>query len=413
MNQKSITNHKSSFSQRAPGRKSIGTKNSSNFSPQRNEKQNRLFFIAAKQHSERPNRFGRRHYKKNRYNTPRKSPQWLAARRRWIIRKQIRHQIALLRHETWLAKRRKWMRRNKRPFWKRKSFKRIRAEQNILENMFMVVKNQSTHSSMADKRASSKKTLARRYFRANSVRREFKTRIILRHYWKYRYGYYTHNKLQNFLLSVKKKSHRLLYFFTKFELVLYRYARWWGLIPTFCDDRLARSLVVHGYMYVNFKPEVNPWYQVKKQDCIFAIAKPRSFGNLFITPKYATLYGHVKYHPGRREFKKTKRRVWAPFRMRPYLSKRWKRKTWRSEWLENQYRNSDTLYLKVRSILKISTWAPRLATHYFLVLEISYKIKMLVSMTGYDWFTIAFGVVRGFFDNNALLANRFIGMSYW
>jgi hypothetical protein len=99
--------------------------------------------------------------------------------------------------------------------------------------------------------------------------------------------------------------------------------------------------------------------------------------------------------------------------MRPYLSKRWKRKMWRSDWLENQYKNSDSLYLKVRSILKISTWAPKLATHYFLVIEISYKIKVLVSMTGYDWFTIAFGAVRGFFDNNAILANKFIGVSYW
>ena len=204
-----------------------------------------------------------------------------------------------------------------------------------------------------------------------------------------------------------------MYFFTKFELVLYRYARWWGHIPHFCDDRLSRALVVHGYLYVNFKPEINPWYQIKQRDCVFAIAKPRAMGNLFITHRYATLYGHVKYHPGRREFKKTKRRVWAPFRMRPYISRRWKRKTWRSEWLEKQYQNSDALYLKVRSILSISTWAPKLATHYFLVQEISYKIKMLVSMTGYDWFTIAFGVVRGYFDNNAILANKFIGVSYW
>jgi len=312
----------------------------------------------------------------------------------------------------WLRRREKWLRRNKRPFWKRKSFKRLRAEQNIISNLFLVAKKYHGSSQMVARKQASKKILYRRYYRSNTVRRDFKTRLILRHYWKFRYHCYTHDKLQNFLLSVHKKSRRLLYFFCKFELVLHRYVKWWGIIPSYCDDKTSKFFVSHGYIYVNFITEVNPYYNVNVGDCVFSVAPTQALTEWFIQPRYVTLYGHVKYFPGRKEFVKSFKRVSAPLNTSFYRGYRERKHIIRENWLNAAWNNPDRLYLKLRSLLQISTWAPLGMLHYSLLLETSYKIKIFIQIMAYDWFAIAFGAVRSYNDLNTILINRFLSFSY-
>jgi len=307
----------------------------------------------------------------------------------------------------------KWLRRNKRPFWRRKSFKRLRAEQNILNNFFFFSKKQSAISNLLERQWNSKKILYRRYYRSNTAKREFKTRIILRHYWKFRYGYYTHHKLQLFLLSVKRKTKRLFSFFCRFELVLFRYARWWGLIPVFCSDKLSKYFVTHGYIYVNFLPEVNYMYKICSQDCIFSVAMFHTLNSRFFIPNYEHGYGQVKHLSGRKEFIRPSRVVTSPFSTQFYRGKTNKKKHARKTWTETITSNSIQLYLKMRALLQISTWAPLNSLHYSLLVETSYCLKVVVQISNHSWFTIAFGALRNYTDLNVVLTNRFISYSYY
>jgi len=154
-------------------------------------------------------------------------------------------------------------------------------------------------------------------------------RIVLRHYWKFRYGCYSHHKLQLFLLSVKRKANRLFNFFCRFELVLFRYARWWGLIPAFCQDNLARYFVTHGYIYVNFVAEINPMYKINTQDCIFSVSISHILNSRFFVPNYLLGYGKVKHLSGRKEFTKPRRAVSAPFNTQQYRGESHKKKNLR------------------------------------------------------------------------------------
>jgi len=337
---------------------------------------------------------------------------WLS-RAAWLRQKALRRAVAFYKRQMWLRRRDKWLRRNKRPFWKRKSFKRLRAEQNIIGSLFLVSKKYSGSAQMVARKRSSKKILYRRYYRSNTVKRDFKTRLVLRHYWKFRYECYTHNKLQNFLLSVRKKSRRLLYFFCKFELVLHRYVKWWGIIPSYCDDKLSKFFVSHGYIYVNFVTQINPVYEVKPGDCVFSVAPMQALTEWFIQPRYVTLYGHVKYFPGRKEFVKPFKRVTAPLNIDFYRGWRERRHLIRETWLQDRWFHPDRLYLKLRSLLQVSTWAPLGLIHYSLLLETSYKIKVVIQIIAYDWFTIAFGAVRAYNDLNTILINKFLSFSYY
>jgi len=251
---------------------------------------------------------------------------WLP-REQWLRKKRFLQLIASFKRHLWLLRREKWLRRNKRPFWKRKSFKRIRAEQNIINNFFFVTKKQYAVTNMQVKKWSAKKILYRRYYRSNSVRRDFKVRIVLRHYWKFRYSSYRHHKLQLFLISVKRKARRLFYFFCKFELVLFRYARWWGLIPHFCQEKLARFFVTHGYIYVNFLPELNPLYKICSQDCIFSVAISHVLNSRFFISNYNPSYGKVKHLAGRKEFVRPGRAVFAPVNTSFFRGKSYKKRS--------------------------------------------------------------------------------------
>jgi len=347
-----------------------------------------------------------------RYNRPKSNRKWLP-RNKWLRRKQLLQILFTLKHQAWLARRAKWKRRNKRPFWKRKSFKRIRAEQYIVNNLFFVSKKLFGTALFVTKKWRSKKILYRRYYRSNTVRRDFKTRIILRHYWKFRYGYDTHDKLKSFLKSVKKRSQRLLRFFHKFELALFRYVRWWGLIPTYCNDRLARYFVTHGYIYVNFLQEVNPMYKVCAHDCIFSVAPARILTNWFMILNYTPSYGKVKHLSGRKEFIRPFKSVCAPVNAKFYRGFSIKKQQFRKSWISQMHKNRNQLYLKLRSMLSISSWSPIALLHYSLLLEISYKIRVLIPLFSYNWFAVAFGAVRGYNDINTVLTNKFISCSYF
>jgi hypothetical protein len=52
----------------------------------------------------------------------------------------------------------------------------------MLNNLFFIHKKQFATAQVITKKWSSKKILYRRYYRSNSVKKEFKNRIILRHY---------------------------------------------------------------------------------------------------------------------------------------------------------------------------------------------------------------------------------------
>jgi len=345
-------------------------------------------------------------------NWQRSKRKWLP-RHQWLQRKRFLQLFFAAKHLAWLNRRAKWSRKNKRPFWKRKSFKRLRAEQNILGNLFFVSKKSFGTASLIARKWRSKKILYRRYYRSNAVRRDFKTRIILRHYWKFRYGYDTHDKLKHFLISVKKRSHRLLRFFHKFELALFRYVRWWGLIPTYCNDRLARYFVTHGYIYVNFLQEINPLYQIQPHDCIFSVALTRKLTSWFMIPNYNPSYGKVKHLSGRKEFSRPFRGVAAPINTKFYRGFSFSKRRHRKNWISSIKTNSGQLYLKLRSLMHISSWSSLNSLHYSLLLEVSYKIRVLIPLFSYNWFTVAFGATRGYNDLNTVLTNKFISCSYF
>jgi hypothetical protein len=385
--------------------KKIQQKNSSLLKFYESNKQKRL--DQAKRHS-----FFKKGYEGKKARRLAKAGGWLP-QEQWLRKKRFQNTVASYRHQLWVLRRDKWLRQNKRPFWKRKSFKRLRAEQNILSNLFFISKKQFAVSNSLERQWNSKKILYRRYYRSNTAKREFKTRIILRHYWKFRYGYYTHHKLQLFLLSVKRKTKRLFSFFCSFELVLFRYARWWGLIPVFCSDKLSKYFVTHGYIYVNFLPEVNPQYRVCSQDCIFSVTLFHTLNSRFFIPNYEHAYGKVKHLTGRKEFTKPHKGVISPFNTQFYRGTTYKKKLMRKNWTEMIVKNQEQLYLKLRALLHISTWSPLNSLHYSLLVETSYCIKVIVPVSDHSWFTLAFGALRNHNDLNIVITNRFISYSYY
>jgi hypothetical protein len=90
----------------------------------------------------------------------------------------------------------------------------------------------------------------------------------------------------------------------KYELVLSRYVRLWGLIPVYSNDTIARVLVSNGFIYVNFKAEINPDYMVKTGDCIFCYLATKVMPRFFFTANDFYNYGTIKYHCGRKPFGK-------------------------------------------------------------------------------------------------------------
>jgi hypothetical protein len=98
-------------------------------------------------------------------------------------------------------------RRCKKPFWRRKSFKRFKSESYFLQRLFLHSSKVGSYGKPRKKM--NKRVLLQSYYRSNSIRKWFKTSIFLRHYWKFRYGYLTHVKMQNFLstLEVGRKNY--------------------------------------------------------------------------------------------------------------------------------------------------------------------------------------------------------------
>jgi len=349
-------------------------------------------------------------------------------------RQQRRRLRYIIGRVGWLKRQKRRERRwkYKRPFWRRKSFKRLKLAENAIKGFFLAQKKEHRTFYPFLHKILAKKILWRQYYRRNSLRRYFKNRIALRHYWKYRYGYYTHEKLQNFLQTIKKKARRLLQFFQKYELVLPRYVRWWGLLPSFFDDTLAQVFVSNGYIYVNFKMEINIHYCVKTGDCVFSLWADKVVQKLFFVNDFI-LFGHCKKLPGRRSFTKKfwlssapldMTSLWKRKKSYPYTfnkrtipawlqEKRMKKRRWAIKKRVNSLSYDGLFYLKLIHLLEISSWSPRSLLYYSTLVETSRKIKVIVPIIAYDWFLIAFASTQAWLETNPIVVNKFVSFSYY
>lgn len=173
----------------------------------------------------------------------------------------------------------------KRPFWRRKSYKRILNQEYALKNPFLFA-NYSDVNSYNHKftQKQQTKTLWPTMFKRSSYRRLHKNKILLRYYWRSKYFIWSRNRLRRFILSLRRKKQKILYFLQRYELSLDRYILWWGIIPSFYSSiAYARALIQNGFILVNFIPIFNIRYQVQKGDCILcALQSTRQFPLLYL-----------------------------------------------------------------------------------------------------------------------------------
>lgn len=364
-------------------------------------------------------------------------------RRRFVptlIRQVMRSNNRYLnRNQVW--------KRCKKPFWKRKSFKRFRILQNYLQQFFFFTSKTNTACNL-HRRLGVRSKLPM-YFRSNSIRKWFKTSIYLRFYWQNRYSFFSHTKLKNYLLKFKFKINRLLVFIRTAEFVLARYVSWWSLVPSYLHLSFFQSdfFITHGFILVNFTPQYNPNYIVRDTDCIFFFSPMGSgYGNY--NRQRFFFWNSKIFVSSFRNFGTTKNKVGHPaFRRNRFhfLGLRYQRnlkfffysfaRACKLNKLK-QFYVSSTLDFQTTVRLKsdfISIFSSRYINRllnlswFFLshrvfytfyggppFFELSYKFRIVTNLYAIYWVIITFFKKGGFdSDCNMFLFNRALNYSYW
>jgi hypothetical protein len=96
-------------------------------------------------------------------------------------------------------------------------------------------------------------------------------------------------------------------------------------------------------------------YKIKSQDCIFSVSITQLLNVYFFVPNYLRNYGKIKHLTGRKEFSKPFRKVAPPINLRFYCGKSGKKKEVRRKMFEMLKQSAAQLYLKIRSLLQVST----------------------------------------------------------
>jgi hypothetical protein len=309
---------------------------------------------------------------------------------RWQGRKQFprKRMGVLLSGQTYWHK-------CKRPFWRRKSYKRILNQERVLRNPFLFA-NYSDVNNYQHKftRKDQTKTLWPTMFKRSSYRRLYKNKILLRYYWRAKYFIWSRNRLRRFILSLRRKRQKILYFLQRYELSLDRYILWWGIIPSFYSSiAYARALIQNGFILVNFIPIFNIRYQVQKGDCILCalqttrqfpilhLPKRRFFSQFRISPK-KTLFIKGYSLSGPNHFKKVRsiRRRTEINRLNGLLF---------FIWLKKGYSKFSLLF------------GSRLGGLF----ERSYYFHIWVNLQSFSWFSLTFSSNANYVYSNSILIN--------
>lgn len=328
----------------------------------------------------------------------------------------------------------------KKPFWKRKSFTRFRQETNFFKNYYLYPNKISSFIRFRSNLTFRTKLFS--FFKSNSIRKWFKTSIILRYYWRFRYARYSHRKLRNFLLTFKKKIHRLLIFSMKCELVLFRYILWWSILPsnTFITEQHSYNFVLHGFILVNFTYAYNPHYIVKNGDCVFFLVPSMNIKWKFVTWHSKLFisefrnYGSIKHLVGHRSFlrffskkhlkhKKKKLKSFFVTYLRTLINTRYSTISTSSKKKIKKYNtffthsstNKFFFLNKIRKKhLNVITGYLFSGLHFYY--ETSYKFRIILNLTGIQSIVSQLSVKRtqvADYRVSFYLANRALNFTYW
>jgi len=290
----------------------------------------------------------------------------------------------------------KW-RKLKKPFWRRKSYRRVYTYNMLYSNMFKAYTNPSLRI------LSSKPSVLRgvkwfEYFNRNKVKSWFKKRIILRLVLMHRYGYWTHQRMFYFVKKLRNRTPTLWKFWKEFEFTLERYIIWWQFAPQYLfynNVFFSRKLILNGYVSVNFLIVVNPLYIIKPGDCIFflhALTPKNSFvSNSFLCPFKVKFKSRYRFKLLQRSFIKEKKQLFQKTNFKIYsFVKRYKWYKFLDSW--------NILY-----------WTPFL--YYF---ERSYKYRIIINLYDIVWSFLLFSLVGKFsIISNFYITNWFINKRYY
>jgi hypothetical protein len=178
-------------------------------------------------------------------------------------------------------------------------------------------------------------------------------------------------------------------------------------------------MVEHGFLYVNFEINVNPFYRIKDGDSVFFYADVEKcwryrFWRRYLFVNSFRSYGSIKFLSGHRLFKDK-----APIRLkRSRVGLKWRRFLNRNKKFVTKAKLNTSMktgLVSLRSVLKKLRFFRFFGNlqHHFFFLEVSRKIKFFVNINVESWFFLSFSnTIKSEFCQFPLV-NRAINFSYW